>query len=55
MSSIPTIKVVNPKGGAMVINQTDFDPKIHKLWSDVASTKPISSSPKGNTTSKKKT
>ena len=54
MSEIPTITVVHPKGGTMVINQSDFDPKIHKLWSDVEASKPASSE-KVKTTSKKKT
>ena len=54
MSEIPTITIVGPKGGAMVINKTDFDPKSHKLMSDVQSSKPASEE-KAKTTSKKKT
>ena len=54
MSEIPTITIVGPKGGAMVINESDFDPKIHKLWSDVGASKPASEE-KAKTTSKKKT
>ncbi len=54
MSEIPTITIVGPKGGAMVINQTDYDPKSHKLMSDVQSSKPASEE-KAKTTSKKKT
>lgn len=44
MAEIPSIKVQNPKGGMMIINARDYDPVIHKMWSDVETSKPVASS-----------
>jgi len=29
---LPTVKVLNPTGGWMLINESDFDGAIHQLW-----------------------
>lgn len=32
MVNIPTVKVVNPAGGYMIINESDFDPDVHEYF-----------------------
>ena len=44
MKDLPTIEVQNPKGGMMIINARDYDPVIHKMWSEVGTSKPVASS-----------
>jgi len=31
---LPTVKVVNPKGGFMIINEEDFDPEVHEKFEE---------------------
>jgi len=39
-STCPTVRVVNSKGGYVIINQSDFDDKIHTLFEDKPKPKP---------------
>lgn len=41
MASIPTIKIVNPDGeGYAIINESDFNPKLHTKWEQRKQSKP---------------
>ena len=45
MGAIPTIKVQDGAGGFFVINASDFDEKVHKVYSDKAPAKVASDTP----------
>lgn len=34
MATLPTVRVVAPDGGPLVINESDFDPMTHTLFFD---------------------
>lgn len=40
MAQIPTVRIVSP-GGYVVINESEFDPKVHERYFDKPSSDPI--------------